>query len=101
MAKHTLAEKVDRASYTLLGIKLSSSFFFFLLPSCPSRLRGSIILILFGQFNKNCLNFIIAGQVSSFRLGNAFINLIKQPLIDIQVKSERFVRSKHKLNRDR
>jgi hypothetical protein len=26
--KHTLAEKVDRASYTLLGIKLSSSFFF-------------------------------------------------------------------------
>lgn len=28
IAKHTLAEKADRASYTLLGIKLSSSFFF-------------------------------------------------------------------------
>jgi hypothetical protein len=36
IAKHTLAEKVDRASSTLLGIKLSSSSFFFLLPSCPS-----------------------------------------------------------------
>jgi hypothetical protein len=28
IAKHTLAEKADRASYTLLGIKFSSSFFF-------------------------------------------------------------------------
>ena len=55
IAKHTLAEKVVKRSYpvgnrpssTLLGIKFSSSSFFFLLPSCPSRLRGSIILILF------------------------------------------------------
>ena len=46
IAKHTLAEKIDRPSSTLLGIKFSSSSFFFLLPSCPSRLRGSIILIL-------------------------------------------------------
>jgi len=47
IAKHTLAEKADRPSSTLLGIKFSSSSFFFLLPSCHKRLRGSIILILF------------------------------------------------------
>jgi hypothetical protein len=59
IAKHTLAEKVDRASYTLLGIKLSSSFFFFLLPSCPSRLRGSIILILFWRkYTKSAIGSI-------------------------------------------
>jgi hypothetical protein len=59
IAKHRLAEKADRASYTLLGIKLSSSFFFFLLPSCPSRLRGSIILILFWRkYTKSAIGSI-------------------------------------------